>query len=53
MLTVGIFAPLAAAMYAPQTQGISTLVYAFGCVFWFSGAYLLHWLARQTLGSLE
>jgi len=52
MLTIGVFAPLAAAIYGPPAQTIPALVYAFGCVFWFSGAYLLHWLARRTLGGL-
>jgi len=53
MLTIGIFAPLAAAIYTQPSGTISTLVYAFGCIFWFAGAYLLHWLAIRTLGRLS
>ena len=52
MLTVDIFAPLAAAIYTQMPQSIPTLVYALGCVFWFSGAYVFHWLAVRTLRGL-
>jgi len=52
MLTVGILAPMAAAIYTQMPQAVPTVVYALGCVFWFAGAYLFHWLAVRTLRSL-
>ena len=52
LLTVGIFAPLAAVMYTQMPNAVPTAVYALGCLFWFAGAYVFHWLAARTLGGL-
>ncbi len=52
MLTIGIFAPFAAALYTQQPQTISTLIYVFGAIFWLAGAYLVHVLAMNVLGRL-
>lgn len=53
MLTVGVFAPLAAAIYTDSRFTLSVWVYFFGGIFWLSGAYVLHWLAMQVLGRLD
>ena len=52
MLTLGVFAPIAAAIYAPPQPAASVLVYLFGAVFWLTGAYIFHWFAARVLGRL-
>jgi hypothetical protein len=49
MLTIGIFAPLAAAMYSQPPQAVPIAVYFLGYVFWLAGTYIFRRLAWQTL----
>jgi hypothetical protein len=49
MLTIGIFAPLAAAMYSQPPQAVPVAVYFLGYVFWLAGTYIFRRLAWQTL----
>ena len=53
MLTVGIFAPLAAAMYTRLPEAAPIAAYALGYVFWLAGAYIFHRLATRTLERLS
>ena len=52
MLTVGIFAPLAASMYSQLPQAIPFTVYLLGYVFWLAGTYIFRELVALTLKRL-
>jgi hypothetical protein len=52
-LTVGVFAPLAALVYAPIANVTPSWNLAIGAFVWFFAAALLHIEARRTLGGLK
>ena len=52
-LTVGVFAPIAAAIYTPTGTVPATLTFIIGAACWIFAAAVLHMSARHVLGRLQ
>lgn len=52
-VTVGVFAPSAAALYSATGALFSTRIYALGAMSWLFTAVVLHMSARYTLRRLQ
>jgi len=53
ILTLGVFAPIAASIYAPPQQMSAWWIYLLSIPCWIFGGYGLYWYAGRTLRALD
>jgi len=53
VLTLGVFAPIAAAIYAPPQQMVAWWIYLLSVPCWILAGGGLHWYAARTLRALD